>query len=655
MKKIFQLIFIFLFSLCAKAQLPPGQYTSKNKKAIKYFEEGRQAFSMRKDEEAEKKIQSAIKEDPSFVEAYSAYADYLMVKKRTKEAIDNYKKAIEIMPNFMTDNNFFLGMAYQSIGDYDNAKVSFQNFIKYPRINPNLKEKAEQNIKNCEFASNLIKNPKPFKPINVGQGINTSYNEYFPAISGDGKQFLFTRALPRRNVPGAFNEDFFMSTKVNGIWQTASPINEINSNGNEGAPTLSNDGNIMFFASCADEYGDYGSQDRKGFGSCDIFYSQKINGVWTRPRNAGNAINSANWETQPSFSSDGKTLYFIKGYPSRDGSGNKNIDIYMSVIGDDGKFQPAVKLNSNVNSSGNEESVFIHPDNMTLYFASDGLPGLGGTDLFMSKRQPNGEWGPAVNLGYPINTATDENSLLVDPSGKLAYFASDREGGYGGLDIYQFDLPEDIQPEKTTYMKGKIFNSKTKTPLDANFELFDLSSGKNITRSFSGANGEFFVTLTANKKYLVNVNRNGFLYYTDTFTLTKKSTDFNKPFLLDIPLQPIEVEGSVELKGVFFDVNKSDLKPESKTELDKLVSFLNSNPTVKIELGGHTDSDGDKKSNLTLSNNRAKSVYDYLVNAGIAADRLSYKGYGDTVPKVPNTTPENKARNRRTEFKVTGK
>jgi outer membrane protein OmpA-like peptidoglycan-associated protein len=249
----------------------------------------------------------------------------------------------------------------------------------------------------------------------------------------------------------------------------------------------------------------------------------------------------------------------------------------------------------------------------------------------------------------------DENSLLVDPSGKLAYFASDREGGYGGLDIYQFDMPEDIQPEKTTYMKGKIFNAKTKTPLEANFELIDLTSGKNITRSFSGASGEFFVTLTANKKYLVNVNKSGFLYYTDTFNLTKKSTDFNKPFLLDIPLQPIELEGSVELKGVFFDVNKSELKPESKAELDKLVSFLNSNPTVKIELGGHTDSDGDKKSNLTLSNNRAKSVYDYLVGTGIAADRLSYKGYGDTVPKVPNTTAENKARNRRTEFKVTGK
>lgn len=657
MKKIIALFLVwYLFSTVVFGQsLPPGQYSSTNKKAIKYFEESRTLFNYKKDAEAEKKIQAAIKEDPNFTEAYSAYADFLGYKGRYQEAITNYKKAIEIAPRFMVDNNFYLGRACMAISDYDNAKLAFQNFVKHERINPNLKEEALQLIKNCDYASSLVKNPKPFKPVNVGAGINTSFDEYFPAINGDGRLFLFTRDIYNAGNPMDHQEDFYMSRKENNVWQAALPVPQVNTAGNEGAPTLSADGNIMFFASCIGQFGDYGAEDRKGYGSCDIFYSQKVNGRWTRARNAGSSINSANWETQPSFSSDGKTLYFIKGTVDRAG-GRKNIDIYMSVIGEDGKFQPAVRLSDVINSKGNESSVFIHPDNMTLYFASDGHPGLGGDDLFMSKRQPNGEWGPPVNLGYPINTANDENSLLVDPSGKLAYFASNRDGGYGGLDIYQFDLPEDIRPEKITYTRGKIYNARTKEPLEANFELFDLETGKNITRSYSDTKGEFLVTLTANKNYLVNVNKEGFLFYSENFSLKDREADFSKPFVIDIPLEPLDTGSVVELKNVFFDVNKWDLKPESKTELIKLAQFLTKHNTVKIELGGHTDNSGDKKFNLTLSANRAKSVMEFLIREGkIDAERLSYKGYADTRPKVPNDSPENKAKNRRTEFKITGK
>lgn len=657
MKKIYSLLlFCFAWQLClAQTNLPPGAYTSTNKKAIKLFEESKKLFSMRNDDEAEKKIIAAIKEDPNFAEANSAYADFLMMKNKPKQAIDYYKQAILIAPKFMTDNNYYLGLAYKAEAQYENAKLSFQNFLKFERISPTLKADAEKEVKNADFAINLVKNPKPFKPINVGPGINTENGEYFPAISADGKQFMFTRAIPRKDIVGAFNEDFYMSYKEKNVWQTAFPLTDINSYGNEGAPTLSADGNIMFFASCSDEFGDYGGQDRKGFGSCDIFYSVKVNGRWSKPRNGGNLINSKNWETQPSFSSDGKTLYFIKGYTGR-GPAAKDVDIYMSEIGEDGKFKQPVKLNENVNSSGEEESVFIHADNMTLYFASNGLLGLGGTDLFMSKRQPNGDWGPAVNLGYPINSAKNENSLLVDPAGNLAYFASEREGGYGDLDIYQFELPEDVRPEKITYVKGKIYNSKTKEPLEATFELFDLDKQEKVTQSFSQKNGEFFVTLTSNKNYMVNVSKEGYAFYSDNFILKNKIADFTKPYVLDIPLQPIDTGSVIELKNVFFDVNKWDLKAESKVELNKLVNFLTKNPSLKIEVGGHTDSDGDKKANLTLSNNRAKSVVEYLVNEGkIGAARLSYKGYGDTKPKVKNDTPENKAKNRRTEFRVISK
>jgi outer membrane protein OmpA-like peptidoglycan-associated protein len=402
----------------------------------------------------------------------------------------------------------------------------------------------------------------------------------------------------------------------------------------------------MFFVSCDDVV-------RKSFGSCDIYFSQKTPARWSEPVNIGPPINTNQWETQPSFSSDGKTLYFVKAFHTREGT--KEQDIYVSEIGEDGKFSAPVKLGPNVNTPGKEESVYIHPDNQTLYFSSDGHPeNMGGLDLYVSRRQADGSWGPAINLGYPINTAADENSLLVGPEGNVAYFASDREGGYGGLDLYSFELPQDVRPQPITYIKGKVYDIRTKAPLDANVELVDLQTQKAAVRAFSNSGGEFLTVLTAGKNYLVNVNRNGYLFYSDNFSLMDTKADFDHPFILEIPLQPIDTGVSIVLKNIFFDVDKFDLKPESKAECEKLIAFMKNNPKLKIEISGHTDSDGNKKANQVLSQNRAKAVYDYVVAAGIPAARMTYKGYGDTKPKVPNTSPENKALNRRTEMKITG-
>ncbi len=657
MKLLFILLSLLFIiqNFCAQNNLPPGGYTSTNKKAIKYYEEGKHNYEIRKDIDAEKYLNKCLQEDPKFIEAHSALAYLLMEKHRTKEAIDHFQKAIDINPKFFPRNFYDLGLAQLLSADYEGAQKNLETYLKFDRINPNTKEQAEQYLKNAKFGVNAMKNPQPFKLINLGTGINTNNYEYFPAITADGKTFMFTRNIREgEGVNAPQNEDFFMSNKVGDIWQKAFPISSVNTLGNEGAPTLSADGQVMFFASCMEMTGDYGSSDRKGYGSCDIFYSQKINGVWSKAVNAGQQINTANWETQPSFSSDGKTLYFIRGSVTRQGI--KNPDIYSSTIGNDGKFGEAVLLSNNINTPFKEESVFIHPDNQTLYFSSEGHPGMGGLDIFMSKRQADGSWGKAVNLGYPINTVTDENSFLVDANGKIAYMASEREGGYGGLDIYQFELPENIRPEKITYVKGLTFNAKTKAPLEASFELIDLETQQSVTKAFSNSAGEFLVTLTSNHNYLVNVSKNGYLFYSDNFSLKDKVADYTKPFQLQIPLQPIDTGFTIELKNVFFDVNKWDLKPESKAELEKISSFLKTNSTLKIEFGGHTDNTGDKVANKTLSENRAKAVYDYIITKGaIVATRLSYKGYGDTKPKVPNDTPENKAKNRRTELKVISK
>lgn len=629
--------------------MAPGTYTSTNKKAIKQQEEGKKNFEFKKDKEAEKNFLKAIELDPTFVEPHMAlgylYADHKQIDK----AIEHFKIATEVNPKFFPTNFYDLGGLYLTQGKYTEGRQAYEEFLGFERINPNLREKADKFLANAKFGEEAMKNPKPFDPKNVGDGINSNFYEYFPSITADGNSFLFTRNFRVEGEVGS-QEDFYMSEKVKDQWQPAMPIKQINSPGNEGAPSLSVDGQFMFFVLCPDMYGNYGREGRKGLGSCDIFFSQKINGKWSEPVNAGEPINTNNWETQPSFSSDGKTLYFVRGYNTREGI--KNQDIYMSQIGFDGKFSTPVKLGPNVNTEGKEESVYIHPDNMTLYFSSDGRPGMGGLDIYMTKRQPTGEWGPAVNLGYPINTFGDENSLLVGPSGKIAYFASERLGGYGGLDIYQFELPESFRPEVITYVKGKVYDSLSRKGLDAAFELIDLETQQSVMRSYSAKDGNFLLTLNANHNYALNVSKEGYLFYSNNYSLKGISTDYNNPFIINVPLQPIDTGYVIELKNVFFDVDKFDLKPESKAELNKLAEFLKKNPTIKGELGGHTDNTGDKKKNQLLSQNRAKSVLDYLVTAGIDKTRLSFKGYGDTKPKFPNDTPEHKAANRRTEFKV---
>ena len=640
------------YYLSAQQSLPPGMYTSTNKKAIKHQQEGKIAYESHKDADAEKNFLKAIEEDKNFVEPHIAIAYLYMEQNKNKDAINHFQQAININAKFFPKCFYDIALAQFETGLYDDAAKNLQQFISFERVSPLLKEQAQVYLKSAQFASEALKHPKPFNPVNMGPGVNSADYEYFPSITADGSTFVFTRNYRMKGT--AAQEDFFMSKKNKDVWQAAVPLNEINSSGNEGAPSISSDGNYMFYASCAGLYGDYGDPSRKGYGSCDIFFTQKNNGKWTNPVNVGPPINSSNWETQPSFSSDGKTLYFIRGMVSREGV--KNQDIYVSQVEDNGKFSVPVRLGNNINTPGREESVYIHPDNQTLYFTSDGhTETMGGLDIYMSKKQADGSWGPAINLGYPINTWNDENSLLVGPSGQVAYFASDREGGYGGLDLYQFELPVDVRPSNITYVKGKVYDAITKQPLQSNVDIFDLDTQQPIAKALPDANGVFLVVLPAQKNYLMNVNQEGYLFYSDNFSLKDKVADYDKPFSVDIPLQPIDTGISIELKNIFFDVDKFDLKPESKTELDKLVSFLTKNKTIKIEIGGHTDSDGNKKANQLLSYNRAKSVYDYAVKAGISALRLTYRGYGDSKPKVPNTTSENKAKNRRTEIKITGK
>ena len=650
------IFFILMLSLLqAQQTVAPGQLTSTDKKAIKLFNEAKRFYDGRQDGKAEESLKKAIKQDQNFMEPHMLMAAICLVQNRQKERAEHLQRAIELGPNFFVENYFFLAETEFRLTELEKAKLHYQQFLKFTRIHPDEREQAEFILKCADFSIEARKHPLSIQFRNMGEAVNSSEFDYFPTITADEQSLYYTRRLPCASCIGSWQEDLFLAKAGPQGWSTGRVVQELSSQGNEGAPSVSADGNYMFITMSQEMGGGYMGGNAKGYGSCDIFYTQKINGRWTKPVNLGPSINSAQWESQPSFSSDGKTLYFVRGNPLRNGT-VKNIDIFYSVVEADGKFGTAQRLPENINSKDEEESVFIHPDNQTLYFSSRGHVGMGGADIFMSRRKADGNWGDPVNLGFPVNSADDENSLLVSPSGRMAYFASDREGGVGGLDLYEFELPAQLKPEAITYVKGSVYHAQTRQPLEASFELIDLDSQKLLTRSYSQKNGEFLVTLTATKNYLVNVSREGFLFYSDNFILRDLKTDFNKPFVLNIPLEPIDTGSTVELKNVFFDVNKSELRPESCTELDKLVAFLLKNPNLKIELGGHTDNTGDKKANQLLSENRAKAVQQYLVSAGkIGVERLSYKGYGDSRPKVPNDTAENKAKNRRTEFKVTAK
>lgn len=634
-------IFIFLISCQITGQ--QYQWNTKSKKAIKLVEKGIEishevdmSTGIPNYKDAIPYLDKAIDKDPEFTDAYIIKGDFAARLGWNEMAIESYKKALEIQPVISSSGYEYYDLAVLewSTGKYADALKHGQKYLTFEKNNPDFVNDIEWLIVNCEFAIDAIKNPVPFEPKNIGAGVNSEAPEYFPTLTVDQTQLLYTRRVTTRN--GYQHEDFYVSTDNHGYWDTGEPMPpNINTPNNEGAPTFAPDGRTLIFVGCTDPRYGYG-EGRRGYGSCDLFVTEKVGDKWLDPINLPGAVNSRNWETQPSLSSDGKTLYFIRGNVKSSGGRNKrNGDIYVSRKAADGSWGKPVKLPDNINTNASEASVLIHPDGKTLYFASNGHVGMGGYDLYMTTLQPDGSWSDPKNLGYPINTSGDEHSLLVYSNGEIAIFGSDREGGLGHLDLYSFEMPESIRPTRTIYMTGTVFDVETNEKLEAEFSLKDLETGQEVVHSYSDRqNGSFLVSLPVNHDYALFVKKPGYNNYSINFNLTVPENS-TEPYHQDVPLEPIHSTKPVELANVFFDLGSARLRKESHTELNELVAWLNQNPEIKIELQGHTDAQGDADDNMTLSNNRAKAVMDYLIEQGIAAERLTAKGYGET---SPNTT-----------------
>lgn len=607
---------------------------STNKKAQNSFEDAQQFVRQNIFDEAIKNLNDAVKADPKFQKAYLQLGDIYKRIRNIQKAKENYRLAISSALPENPNVYFILGETELQTGDYAQAKLNFEFFLaKAVGVDAKFTDKAKKYILDCDFSIDAIKKPVPYEPFNMGFYVNSEYRDYFPALTADGQTIIFTR-----NVKG--NEDFYTAVKKNGEWQQAKSLSEnINTpNFNEGAQSISPDGRYLFFTGC---------NRPDGVGRCDIYVCRREGNDWSKPVNLGQTINTGEWESQPSISADGSTLFFLSNRPG----GFGGYDIWKSVMNDEGFWTTPVNLGPNVNTPYDEATPFIHPDGKTLYFSSDGWPGLGQKDIFYSKLQNDGTFAKALNLGYPINTFNDEFGFIVSADGGEGLFSSNLDGGFGDVDIYRFKLPEALKPEPVTYVKGIVKDAETKETLAASVLVINLKTDVAAYNEITDkVTGDFMAVMPANQNYSFNIFSDGYLLYSKHFDI--KPTDANKPFELEILLDKIKVGNKVLLNNIFFETNKFELLPQSMVELNILADVLKSNPTVEIEIQGHTDNVGDNKTNQKLSENRAKAVYDYLVSNGIGKKQLSYKGYGEDKPAFDNATEDGRQKNRRTEFLV---
>ncbi|MCX6237217.1 MAG: OmpA family protein, partial [Bacteroidia bacterium] len=534
----------------------------------------------------------------------------------------------------------FLAELFYADALYDDA---LKNMDQYSRLKNPLTMEEKCLLESCRFAKAAVETPVSFHPENAGDAINTIEDEYWPSLNGEANTLVFTRLITQDNKgrKTAYpQEDFYVSRKDSVGWQKAIPMGSpVNTLENEGAQCISADGRLLFFTGC-------GRPD--GLGSCDIYMSVRQKGKWSEPVNLGNPVNTSSWESQPSVSADGRWLYFT----SNRSGGKGNMDIWRAEklgVSPEGfpVYGKVINL-EDVNTPGNELSPFIHADGQTLYFASDYWPGMGGKDLFFvsidSIKNPQ-------NLGFPVNTSGDEEGLVVEVSGERAWYTSNNKG-FGGRDIFTFLLPEAFKPRPVSWVKGRVFNSKTGRLILSDIVLNDLVDNILVQHLYPFENeGEFLFCLPAGHNYGLNVSKEGFLFHSENFNLLEKFSR-HQPLTLNIALDPIETGKTTVLNNIFFETDSSSLKPESLGQLKEIVDFMTKNPGLIIEIGGHTDCLGSENYNLALSAKRADAVVQYLISKGVSSARLRSKGYGFSVPVADNSTEEGRALNRRTEFKI---
>lgn len=633
MKNTFVIIVCFLLN--AFSVISQAKTSDLTPKENKLYQNARQLANKANYTKSNASYIKLLKSKPTFTEAYLRLGSNYYTLKDYPLAETNFKKAIEIDPNFDNEMYYSLAQVLMDQKKYKEAGDTWDLYAQKESRNRAKAEKAKYFSENCLFIANALANPVMFKPINLGKGVNSPLSEYLPQISLDGSSLVFTRR--------GSNEDFFASTIKDGVFGTAVDLRGLNTQQDEGAHALSADGRFFVFTAC---------NRFDAFGGCDLYFSFFEDGKWTPAKNMGHVVNSAGWDSQPTVTPDGKTLYFSSNRLGTLGGS----DIWMTKRNAKGAWIPPVNLGPNINTKLDEATPFLHPDGVSLYFTSEGWLGIGKSDIFYSTKI-SGSWSKPTNLGYPINTEGVEGGLCVSLDGKTAYFSSDfdyiNKQNIGNQDIFSFEMPPSIRPMESSYVEGIIKDVESLKTLSASVRLIDLLKKDTLYEVITSSDG-YFITSLPPGNYAIVVSKQDYIYYTSHFE--SNSTDVRKPQILDVLLEPFKpikkTEKPIVLNNIFFDTGSDKLLPSSDTELDLIAQMLVDQPSMRIKIIGHTDDVGSDVANLDLSKRRAQSVVNALVARNINARRLESEGLGETKPIDSNETIEGRQRNRRTEFVI---
>lgn len=637
--------FCFLFFPCLLLFFP-AQAQEKSSpvppRAIKGYEKARAAIKTGDLEKAAKILTSVLSAVPDYPEARVQLAYIHYDQGRIAEALAGYQWVLGQYPSWKPILWYQAAQACAKLSRFEEAVPMLEKFLSFDQKSERQVQAAEALLKQSRFAAAAMRNPVPFQPRTLGPAINSELPEYLPSLSADGSLLVFTRVVNGQ-------EDFYTSTWSEEGWQAAQPLTELNTRINEGAHCLSANGRVLVFTAC--NYPD-------GMGSCDLYISQREGSAWTMPLNIGAPVNTDGYETQPSLSADGNILLFTS---TRPGGYGKN-DLWQSIRQPNGRWGAPQNLGSLINTPEDDQAPFLHPDGQTLYFMSKGHPGLGSFDLYLSRRDSLGQWQQPVNLGYPINTPVHEGAIVVSTDGGRAFYTKEEGAvgisGFPRTDIYTFDLYPEARPLPVTYAKGIVRDALTRQPLQADVEIQIPGRETVLMRTQSAEDGTFLVCLPIGKTYALHVQRKGYVFFSENFDLSNTS-DSLRAYVLTADLQPLRARTTmpvdtasapVALRNVFFASGSAELLPASVEELQRLLRLLRENPDMRIQINGHTDDIGEEKDNQVLSEQRAKAVRDYLAAQGVDTSRLTYRGFGESMPIAPNDSAENRQRNRRTEF-----
>lgn len=607
--------------------------SSTNKKALGAYEKGILALKERNIDKAFSEFEEAIERDKLFSEPYFQLGKLYEQNRQFGNAVLNYEKAVNAQEKTSVTEIAAqqVGQLYLKKGDYQKALVFLEKGIGAVTVSNQKRYKTR--IDNCKFAIEASQNPLIINPLELPKSVNRFQSQYFPVMTADRETLIYTG-----NQDG--DENLYVTSTKDKNWTEPISISEqINTKENEGTASISADGRTLVFTSCG---------GRKGFGSCDLFIAYKQGDNWTSPQNLGIGVNSPEWESQPSLSADGRTLYFVS---DRKGSLGKR-DIWMSKLNSTNIWAKATNLGAPVNTIEDDLSPFIHANGKTLFFASEGHVGMGGLDLYFTENQED-KWKYPENLGYPLNTFEDQVALFITSDGKKAYYSleRDQEDKYRRAKIVEIEVPASLQAKfkATSFLKGIVYDAQTKQKLQADIELIALKNNELVGKISSDAQtGTYTSVLTSGGEYAVFVSKKGYFFKSLNFDFSDK---IGLDKIVDIPLEPIKKEAKEILNNIFFDTAKWDLKSESTIELDKLVALLKVNPDLPIEISGHTDDMGKDGDNVILSQKRAKSVVDYLAKKGVNVLKIKAEGYGKVRPFLPNSSDENRKLNRRIEVK----